>query len=122
MLTRHLDGIAERAEALSDVADPGAAFFDLLAWIIAGSTQKNRFVAALRASGNSTPQLPSATRRRFRAALGRLLTRAQQAGAVRTDVDVALVVGVVRAAAAAQSSDRSQRRTAVVILDALRPH
>jgi hypothetical protein len=63
--------------------------------------------------------------RELRAAVGRLLGRAQQAGLVRDDVGVAevlgILIGMANAAEQGAWNQRMQRRTLAVIFDGLRP-
>jgi AcrR family transcriptional regulator len=97
--------LTEEATQLLDAADPGAAFFGFFARLIAEGAANLGLAEALTGAGYD---LDEATRRDGvdpMSALARLLARAQQAGAVRPDVDAAdvkaLIGGCLARAAAA---------------------
>jgi AcrR family transcriptional regulator len=97
--------LTEEATRLLDAADPGAAFFGFFARLIAAGAANLGLAEALTGAGYD---LDEATRRDGvdpMTALARLLARAQQAGAVRPDVDAAdvkaLIGGCLARAAAA---------------------
>jgi AcrR family transcriptional regulator len=97
--------LTEEATRLLDAADPGAAFFGFFARLIAEGAANLGLAEALTGAGYD---LDEATRRDGvdpMSALARLLARAQQAGAVRPDVDAAdvkaLIGGCLARAAAA---------------------
>jgi AcrR family transcriptional regulator len=97
--------LTEEATRLLDAADPGAAFFGFFARLIAEGAVNLGLAEALTGAGYD---LDEATRRDGvdpMSALARLLARAQQAGAVRPDVDAAdvkaLIGGCLARAAAA---------------------
>jgi hypothetical protein len=64
--------------------------------------------------------------RELRAAVGRVLSRAQHSGLVRKDVGavevLGILVGMAHAAEQGGWNERMQRRTLAVIFDGLRPH
>ncbi|MDL4776449.1 TetR/AcrR family transcriptional regulator [Actinomadura xylanilytica] len=92
-----MEELADRARALEDAADPGAAFFGFFSEVVRRSATKNALsgalaeagVDALRAGGEAGPALKQS--------LGTLLERAQGAGAVRADVGAAEVMALLAA-------------------------
>jgi AcrR family transcriptional regulator len=115
--------LIQRAEELLDVDDPGEAFFGYFRMLISeGSTDKG-LSEALAGLGFDVEQLAPGTEQRFKDALGRLLTRAQEAGAVRPDIDVTdvktLLVGC-HAMDRQYDDSETARRVIAVIRDGLR--
>lgn len=117
------NSLIERAERLLDSDDPGAAFFGYFSALVdEGGTDKG-LAEALAGLGIDLEQIAPGAEQRFKEVLGRLLVRAQQAGAVRPDIDVmdvkALLVGC-------HAMDRQHddpdvaRRITTVIRDGLR--
>ncbi|MGI5227829.1 TetR/AcrR family transcriptional regulator [Actinoallomurus sp. CA-142502] len=110
--------LAEEAEALASADDPGAAFFTFFTRVVGHAATKNALSAALTEAGVDVPE----TGQGLKQALAALLSRAQDAGAVRGDVGLpevmALLVGVSRAAERAQGEVRD--RALNVVFDGLR--
>ncbi|WP_327070793.1 TetR/AcrR family transcriptional regulator [Kitasatospora sp. NBC_01302] len=114
-------------EALARIdagADPGEAFFGQLAVVVADAGSKMDLADALVGAGVDLQQATLDAAGDLRATLGELLTRAQSADAVRTDIDVAdlhaLVAGAV-AAERARATDTRPGRLTQIISDGLRP-
>ncbi len=86
---------------------------------------KNAFVDALVEAGVDVHTASSETGDRLRTAMAVLLGRAQQAGAVRADLQVpelvALLVGTSRAVEHVGGDHEVQHRLLTVVLDGLRP-
>jgi AcrR family transcriptional regulator len=120
-----LQRLADDATALATAADPGAAFFTFFARVVEQAAVKQAFSDALASAGIDLQTVTSAVGTELKAAIGLLLARAQQAGAVRPDVrlpDVlALLVGASRALEHAAGDRDAQARALAVILDGLRP-
>ncbi|MCP2328841.1 AcrR family transcriptional regulator [Hamadaea flava] len=114
--------LAELADRLADSADPGAAFAEFFSTTVEGAATKNALVEALSRAGVDTaaPEVGGWVRR----ALGVLLARAQQAGAVRPDVTVpdllGLLVGTSRAVEHLSGDPEARVRVVEVVLDGLR--
>jgi AcrR family transcriptional regulator len=113
---------ADLARTLLDADDPGGAFFTFLTEAVGGSGTKIALADALAEAGVDVRA--GSTAHDLGAALTRLLTRAQKAGAVRRDVGLpeltAVIIGASRAAQ--HTADDAVRTRAVrVILDGLRP-
>jgi AcrR family transcriptional regulator len=118
-----LDRTAERARALAQAPDPGAAFFEFLNETVLGSDAKIALADALADAGIDIRAGAAAAGHDLSAALAVLLTRAQRAGAVRDDVRLpeltAVLFGASRAAGFAASVE-VRAHTVGIILDGLR--
>jgi AcrR family transcriptional regulator len=122
VLVLRLQHMTERADRLSSSSDPGAAFASFFREIVDDARTKLTLSEALASAGVDLTRSAADTKNAFNAALERLLSRAQQAGAVRTDVGLpellALIVGASRAAQ--QLGDPAlQQRTVQILLDGL---
>ena len=121
-----LERLREQGELLAGADDPGAAFFEFLSSVVDSSRTKLTLVDALGpadavAALSDTPE--GQDRRRL---VDRILRRAQRAGAVRADVGVneviGLMVGCSRAAQYAGHDQRAVQRMLSVVYDGLRAH
>jgi AcrR family transcriptional regulator len=124
VVRRRVEGIIAEAEALEGDPDPGAAFFRFFARLVEGGEEKKDLVQALDRAGialaGSAPEVAT----RLRASAGRLLARAQRAGAVRGDVGVPELMALARAAFAVSQGDiepRTRQRIIGILCDGLRP-
>jgi AcrR family transcriptional regulator len=141
VLVRRFDRLRERAEALLNAAKPGEAFFGFFAELVADAATKIAIAEALleaggdgageaggdgdgEAGGDGDGEAAGASTG-LRQAVGVLLRRAQQAGAVRGDAELpevyALLVGTSRAAAHAHLDDEVTARMLAIVFDGLRP-
>ncbi len=103
-------------------ADPGAAFFDLLGRIWADAAWKRSLVAALTNAGYDIRATVQNELKALRAALARLLRRAQMAGAIRRDVSAGEVLALMAAATmAVDQTGRSRGHFFAILRDGLRP-
>jgi len=122
-LSRFVDE-AETAVA-AESADPGGAFFTFLGSWVEMSSAKNAYFEALTAAGVTVPVAKSDIGARLLSALGVLLSRAQAAGAVRTDLVVGelipVIIGVARAAEYAGPDATLRDRAVAILFDGLRP-
>jgi hypothetical protein len=125
LLRTRLAQLAADADTLALDAE-GEAFFVFFRRLVEQASKKRAVVQTLAAAGVDVTELMAGAGREWRAAGGRLLARAQQAGLVRKDVDVAevlgILVGMAHAAEQGGWNKRMQRRTLAVIFDGLRPH
>jgi AcrR family transcriptional regulator len=116
-----LQRLAVRAAELATADDAGAAFFDYFRAVVEQSGQKAAIADALVEAGVDVHGAAGGFR--FRDAFAVLLRRAQEAGAVRTDIGVpeliALLVGASRAVEQA-GPEPVRARTLAIILDGLR--
>ncbi|HEX4226315.1 MAG TPA: helix-turn-helix domain-containing protein, partial [Pseudonocardiaceae bacterium] len=103
VLIGRLNRLRDQAKALLDAQDAGSAFFEFFATVVADAAGKLAIANALvDAGGDNDPDVLDAAHQ-LHAAIGALLSRAQQAGAVRAEAAqpevYALLVGTSRAAA-----------------------
>ncbi|WP_279581808.1 TetR/AcrR family transcriptional regulator [Fodinicola feengrottensis] len=82
VLVTRLERLREQAQALLGAADPGAALTGFFAHLVADAAGKLAIAGALQASGGDGTDAERASYA-LHAAVGELLTRAQEAGAVR---------------------------------------
>jgi AcrR family transcriptional regulator len=125
ILAARLTRFTEEAEALSAAPDPGPALLALFTRMVQQSAAKKVYVDTLADAGLDAMSAMSQIGQPARQALGVLLGRAQQAGAVRDGIGVteliALVVGASRAAEHSGWDADVQARILQVIFDGLRP-
>jgi AcrR family transcriptional regulator len=125
VLVGRMGRLAAQARELAAAADPGGVFYDFLTRVVGQSAMKNAVSDALSRAGVDVPTVVSDIGRDLWHALGTLLTRAQQSGAVRDDIRpddlIAVVVGASRAAEYASRDPDLRSRAIAVILDGLRP-
>jgi AcrR family transcriptional regulator len=117
---RHL---AEQARHLSATQDPGTSFAIFFRQVISEARTRLTLVDALALEGIDISLPAGDAKQDFNAALGQLLGRAQQAGAVRSDVRlsevVALIVGTSRAVQHTGTDRQAEARLVEVVLDGL---
>jgi AcrR family transcriptional regulator len=113
--------ITKLATSLADAPDPGYAFFTVLDRMLAEGTRKKDLVDALTGAGIDIRATTSETSAALRTAIGKLLRRAQVAGAVRTNIDVGEVFALLGAVlSAAARTEASPQRLFAVVRDGLR--
>jgi AcrR family transcriptional regulator len=120
-----VEEIVKHAQHLAESRDPGTAFFDFLEYMVEQAASNRGLAEALSGGGFNIEAAASRTEHDLEGVEAGLLTRAQEAGAVRPDVtnaDVkALIVGCL--ARERQSTDLAARRRMVDIVRAgLRQH
>jgi AcrR family transcriptional regulator len=125
VLAREFDRLRKQAEALLDAADPGEAFLGLFGHLAARAPAKIAITEALLDAGGDWDGDAARASDELRLAIGALLLHAQQAGAVRNDVELpevyALLAGISRAAARAHLDEEARARLLAVVFDGLRP-
>jgi AcrR family transcriptional regulator len=125
VLVRRFDALRERAEALLDAADPGPAFLDFFGQVVADAATKIAIGEALLEAGGADDGDAGQASNRLRQAVGTLLQHAQQAGAVRPDVELpevyALLVSTSRAVTHAHLDDEAKQRLLAIVHDGLTP-
>jgi AcrR family transcriptional regulator len=116
----NIERMTEHARELATAPDPGAAFFEFLDRTVAQGGVKRDLAAAL---GDQVIEL-TGPRRQFEREVDVLLHRAQQAGAVRDDIDIEdlmrILKGAFTAAYTAGDDAERRRRTFAVLFDGLR--
>jgi AcrR family transcriptional regulator len=120
-----VEEIVKHAQHLAESRDPATAFFDFLEYMVEQAASNRGLAEALSGGGFNIEAAASRTEHDLEGVEAGLLTRAQEAGAVRPDVtnaDVkALIVGCL--ARERQSIDLAARRRMVDIVRAgLRQH
>lgn len=119
-------GLAREARSLLDRPDPGAALLGFLAGIVEDGLSNRAARDALRVGAFRARSEVSDALLDLRSALADLLARAQQAGAVREDVDAtdlfALMSGLLMVTDELEGTTDAgrARRLAAVLLDGLR--
>jgi AcrR family transcriptional regulator len=125
VLVRRLNHLREQAESLADAADRGAAFFGFFAHMVAAAASKIAIAEALVDAGGDPRGEAAQASNDLRRAVGVLLEHAQQAGAVRDDIELpelyALLIGTSRAAAFAHLDEEVRARTLAIVFDGLAP-
>lgn len=114
--------LCDRAAELAAAADPGEAFFAFLAEMIEEGARDQGLVEALAGIGFDIAEAEPDAEQRFMDALRTLLVRAQQASAVRADVDVKDVKTLLVGCQAMQrygGEDHLSRRVLAVVRDGL---
>lgn len=124
-----IEAIIDEARELATAPDPGEAFFALFEKLVELASEKHylmaRFARAGRAAAIGTPDEIASRHDRFRDAFGKVLARAQRAGAVRADVRVPELIAIVNGAFPYLERDRpgraAHRRLLTLIEEALLP-
>jgi AcrR family transcriptional regulator len=110
--------LVDRARSLAASEPPGEAFFRFLDVWTAEAVAKRDLLDALAAEGFDARRVASVAGGELWAALGELLTGAQEAGAVRRDVALpdllALLTGTSLALRRAGAAERADRLLAVI--------
>ncbi|HET9140925.1 helix-turn-helix domain-containing protein [Actinophytocola sp.] len=96
-----LTRFVEHARSLATAGDAGAAFFDFLRLLITGAQSSKDLADALAGTGLAAPGLITSAKQALYEAGQTLLERAQQAGGVRDDVDIAAVMALFTGATTA---------------------
>ncbi len=125
VLMDRVAAVGEAARALANSPDPGPALFRLVNLMVDQSAEKRSYVDALGDASLDSRIAQSDVGHQTLLAIERLLTHAQQAGAVRRDVQVAeliaLVVGASRASEHSGWKRGVRAKVLEVIFDGLRP-
>lgn len=120
-----LKALMDDARALAAADDPGAAFFGFLSRVADEGLQKRDLVEVLRAAGLDPTAATAGISNELRRAINQLLTRAQEAGAVRDDVSIAELMAVLAGISVAiqhYGGDAGlPARVLAIVSDGLRP-
>jgi AcrR family transcriptional regulator len=121
VLVALLERLAAEARDLRSADDPGAAFFGFFTRVVSQAATKQAVTEALAEAGIDARKATGRAGPGLKAALGVLLERAQEAGAVRADVGpgevMALLAGMSYAAGRAGAREDVLR----IAFDGLRP-
>jgi len=120
----HMEETIADARTRKSAEDAGEAFFSFLERLVERGIEKKNLIDALSRDGVDVPHMPPELAASFRAALHDLLTRAQRAGAVRSDVQVdelqALIRGTFSAMRGESMNAVARRRMLDIISDGLK--
>lgn len=120
-----LDELTEAAERSSSQDDPGEAFFSLLELVARRAAEKHDLFDAMKAEGIDISSRCAGSVERLERRVDRLLQRAIAAGAVRDDVSIheviGLVVGASQVAKLPGGRQTSCQRMVQIVIDGLRP-
>jgi len=97
ILLDRLRGLTEDARAQAGAEDPVAAFFGFLEHFVELGASKRDLITAVMGAGLDFDEAAAPVKEDLREAVGVLLQRAQDAGAVRPDVTPSAVVSLVSA-------------------------
>lgn len=118
VVLERIEQFAEEARALATADNPGEVFLDYFVRVIKQASLNRAICDALAESSGHA--FKAGAGEDFRTALGELLQRAQQAGAVRTDIDGddlrALIVGCL----AVERYSPGSRHLVRIVVDGLR--
>lgn len=115
VLAEHVEGLAVAADRWAERAAPGEALFEFLFEVIEKSAGRQRICDALTADRSWPHTVLAAATQRFGQALERLLRKAKQAGAIRSDVQVDDLAALVVGGAALRSAHKSPARGARLV-------
>ena len=118
-----LGRLSEQVALLGTDGDPASALFEFFAGMVGQAAAKKTVIDLLAETGTDVRVAESAEA--LRDGIGMLLIRAQRAGAVRADVQIAevmaLLISTCQGALQAAWDEDLQRRALAVIFDGLRP-
>nr|WP_039775590.1 TetR/AcrR family transcriptional regulator [Nocardia cerradoensis] len=115
----NIERMIDYARGLETADDPGAAFFALLDHMVAEGGVKRDLADAL--GGHQMIEITGPTKE-FQAAIARLLRRAQDAGAIRDDIDFDDLMRVLKGTFAGTHTATGEQRARAfaVVFDGLR--
>lgn len=127
VLDREFGRLREHASALLDAPDPGEAFRDLFSHLAERGQTKIAMTDALLDAGGRLDGIARVERAsdELRQVVGALLQRAQQAGTVRSDVELpevyALLAAISQASARSRLDEDARARLLAIVFDGLQP-
>jgi AcrR family transcriptional regulator len=124
IVANRIEQLVEHARTLTAERDPGEALFAFLATLVAEGAADQGLVEALAGVGFDLADAAPDAEDRFMAALAGLLDRAQEAGAVRSDVDLRDLKTLLVGYQAMQRYNRdpaATRRLLAIVRDGLEP-
>ncbi|HEX9337232.1 MAG TPA: TetR/AcrR family transcriptional regulator [Pseudonocardiaceae bacterium] len=120
IVLHQMHDVVDQVRRRADADDPGAAFYQTMTDLVEQNSMKRDLVDALAGAGRDLTEPLSQAREQMRDALGALLRRAQEAGAVRPDVDV-IDLTTLLAAIFLAAQERMPHKALAIIRDGLRP-
>jgi AcrR family transcriptional regulator len=116
-----VEDLAARARELAGAPDPGAAFYQLFAFLVVEGSASHVIGARLAAAGVDVGALIAVPLGALQAAVAALMARAQRAGAVRADIGPPEVAALMAGAVEIERHPSGGRRGVEILCDALRP-
>ncbi len=121
ILLERLSALVVDARRLADAPDPAGAFFGFLSHVVEEAAFKRDLLVAVTGAGLSFEAAAADVKGDLRAAVGVLLERAQEGGAVRPDVTATTVMTLIGATCQAAAHDDCPRSDVfAIICDGLR--
>jgi AcrR family transcriptional regulator len=123
VLVSHLDSIVERSRALVDSTDPAGALLEFMTCLAGEAARKRTLIDALAGAGVDIHEAASDSKLAIEEAFRQLVGRAQASGAIRTDVTVADLFGLLMGTCSVSGpgvADADQARMLRVVFDGLR--
>jgi AcrR family transcriptional regulator len=116
-----IEDLVRCAEDITAREHPATAFFTFFAFLVRQSAADHAVGDALTGAGFDLQTAASTAIRDFGTATSGLLTRAQQAGAVRNDVVTADIKAIIAGCIARDDDGTAQQRMIEIACDGLRP-
>jgi AcrR family transcriptional regulator len=116
-----IGALVRSAEEIAAREHPATAFFTFFALLVRQSSADHAVGDTLTGAGFDLQTAASAAIHDFNAALAGLLTRAQQAGAVRRDADSADIKALIAGCLARGRAGAAEERMIEIVCDGLRP-
>lgn len=122
VLIAHLDGIAACAREMAERDDAGPALFEFMARLGQEAASKKNLIDALAGAGIDVHETAPSSKQQVEEGFTTLLSRAQAAGAVRSDVTIADLFGLIMGTCAMgqPADDASQARMLSIVCAGLR--
>jgi AcrR family transcriptional regulator len=121
ILLDRIEALTHQADALAGAGDPGAAFFEFFAALVREGTAHRGLAQALAGAGYDVEAAAAQAGYDVAGKLRDLLTRAQQAGAVRADVDYPDVKALMTGCLARGGTPDALEPMLAVVHQGLRP-
>jgi AcrR family transcriptional regulator len=121
VIRQRIQRLTDEAGAPHDAEDPGAAFFGFFTRVVEEARIDRALIDALADAGVDAHAAVAESKRALGEAIGRLLRRAQRAGAVRRDVTQADIKALLIGCMLSERHDAASRRNlATIVCDGLR--
>jgi AcrR family transcriptional regulator len=122
VLVAHFDQITERARDLAERGDPDEALFEFMTCIGQEAASKRNLIEALAGAGVDIHQTAPESKRAVEEAFRHLLSQAQTAGSIRSDVTIDDLFGLIMGTCAIgnPAADASQARMLAIVFDGMR--
>ncbi len=122
IMQQRIGSMITMAQDLADAEDPGAAFFDYFTHIVGQAESSKGVHEALVNAGFQLEESVGALAGQMRDAMGALLKRAQEAGAVRPDLTAVDAKALMAGVAEMRKLGGDPEATLAVVIAGMRPH